>query len=250
MAGMRLPRRPGTSLYDGQTQFNPETRETSIYSEDAGGMVNPAMNALLASGGAIADPANQRINILGGGSSLSDSLGVGTGAGGGGSRPAAPQQAPNTGAIEALIGEIRGGPKGYTPEQTPIVRSGSESMPYEMDAERSAYGAAKERVGQSTQAAMRGLREQMARRGLTGSGIEGEGLTNLFRGGLGELANADRQMVGERAGRAFTAEQANTDREINQRQYNTGSVNRAREYESSDFLARMGLIAQLQRMMY
>jgi hypothetical protein len=249
MAGMRLPRRPGTSLYDGQTQFNPETRETSSYSQDAGGMVSPAMSALLASGGAVADPANQRINILGGGSSLSDSLGVGGGSGGGsGPRPAAP--GPDTSGLQALISEIRSGPKGYTPEQTPIVRSGSESMPYEMDAERSAYGAAKERVGQSTQAAMRGLREQMAKRGLTGSGIEGEALTGLFRGGLGELANADRQMVGERAGRAFTAEQANTDREINQRQYNTGSVNRAREHESSDFLARMGLIAQLQRMMY
>jgi len=147
-------------------------------------------------------------------------------------------------ALDALAEEIRGG---YQPERVAapdIITSGS-TEPYDRAAETASYGRAKERTGLAAQAAMKGLRGQMSRRGIGGSGIEGEATGRLFEAGLGDLAETDRTLAEGAAGRAFTAEQANTDRRIGQTRYNTDLE---RWYQDANIDAqgrRMSLLAQI-----
>jgi hypothetical protein len=147
-------------------------------------------------------------------------------------------------ALDALAREIRGG---YQPQRVPapdVITSGS-TEPYDRAAEAASYGRAKERTGLAAQAAMKGLRGQMSRRGIGGSGLEGEATGRLFEAGLGDLAETDRTLAEGAAGRAFTAEQANTDRRIGQTHYNTDLE---RWYQDANIDAqgrRMSLLAQI-----
>jgi hypothetical protein len=123
-------------------------------------------------------------------------------------------------ALEALAREVsasRATNTGYTAPQVPIETSGYTGN---AEADRAAYTAAKERTGMALKSALKGLRESMAGRGLQGSGIEGEAIGDAFEAGLSQLAGHDRAMAEQNAGRAFTAGQSDTDRTIQQRQYN------------------------------
>lgn len=147
-------------------------------------------------------------------------------------------------AFQALLNEIKSGGT-YAPPEVPIVKSGS-TEPYDRAAESAAYGRAKERTGLAMQAAMRGLKGTLMQRGITGSGIDAESMGGVFESGLGELADTDRQLAEEAADRAFTSEQANTDREIGQRRSNADYQERARQTEAQ----RLQYILQAYGMRY
>lgn len=103
---------------------------------------------------------------------------------------------------------------GMAPAGTAPVQS-----PEELAAENASYGRAKERTGLAMQGALKGLRGVMASRGIGGSGIEASETGKVFSGGLGELADTDRQMAEQGATRAFTAGQAGLDRAEKAREY-------------------------------
>lgn len=127
-------------------------------------------------------------------------------------------------ALSALESQVRQSmaSQGQTTAPPPVVTSGGADG--DPAAESAAYGQARERIGLALQSALRGLRESMGARGLGGSGIEGEALGDLFEGGLGELADVDRQLAEVGAGRAFQASQADTDRRIQQQQFNSSQL--------------------------
>lgn len=185
----------------------------------------------------------------------------GGGGGGGGTAPTqtvaqgqtySAQQPRDTSGITELINQIRStNPPTYQAPQIDVTTSGAKGgSPYDMAGENAAYGAAKERTGLATQAALKSLREQLSSRGIGGSGIESEMTTGLIKGGLGELANTDRQLAEQRAGRAFTAGQADTDRTIDQNKFNASLTDKALSGVPNYNLSRYGLLAQLQGMLY
>lgn len=201
----------------------------------------------------------------------------GAGAGGGVARSggapaqqASPVQRDST-EISRLINEIRNtGSTPYQPASVPVVTGGpnapgiganSGATPYDQEAESGAYGKAKERTGLAAQSAMRGLREQLNARGLTGSGIESQGVEDIFKSGLGQLADTDRQLASERSGRAFTAGQSalnreftagqsDIDRTIGQNEYNANMYDKAMSGIPSQSMQRYSLLAQLAGMLY
>lgn len=70
------------------------------------------------------------------------------------------------------------------------------------------YGRAKQRIGQETGAALKTLREQMAYRGIGGSGLEGQGADRIIMHGQDELGGVNSQLASEEAGRNFQREEA------------------------------------------
>lgn len=165
--------------------------------------------------------------------------GPGGGGGGGGSAPS-PRATGNTDEITRLISEIRS--SSPTP-QIPITTSQS-TQPYDDAADRAAYGKAKESTGLATQSALKALREQLNSRGLgEGSGLEGEMTTGLIRGGLGQLADTDRALAAGSAQRAYSANQADTDRIISQNEFNASGI-------PSYQLSKWSLLAQLAGQLY
>lgn len=121
-----------------------------------------------------------------------NSLDGGSGGGGGGG-----------GAIGG--GSGAGGGTGGSPGVPP---AGGGGIPAVSDADRAFYTRAKENTGQTLSAAQRGLSEQMQQRGITGSGIEARGLTELFEAGQGDLAETDRQLAEGGADRAYQSSEA------------------------------------------
>lgn len=160
------------------------------------------------------------------------------GSGGGSANPWAAQ-------IEQLINEIRGGTAPNGNQLAPIVDGGPDG--YDPAASRASYGRAKERTALATQSAMRTLRESMAQRGISGSGIEGDLTGRLTEAGLGELADHDRAMAEGEAGRAFQAGQSRIDRLINQYQFNTNVANNSMQQTWGNNLSKWSLLAQLMR---
>lgn len=80
-------------------------------------------------------------------------------------------------------------------------------------ADASTYGRAKERTGLATQSALKGLRETLASRGLLGSGIEARETASVFRGGLSDLAETDRQQAEQDSARSFQSHESDKNRE-------------------------------------
>jgi hypothetical protein len=148
-------------------------------------------------------------------------------------------------ALSALEAEIRGQGEGsYQAPQTSVERSNYAEDPA---ADRAQYGKAKERIGLALQSALRGLRESMASRGIGGSGIEGQEMGDLFASGLGQLADTDRQLAEQRAGRAFTAGQSDTDRVIQQQQFNAGQQTAAEQARLASRNRNMEMLLQIAR---
>lgn len=230
-------------------RINPNTRQTYGTGQQA---------ALDASMGKAPQPT---VNGLLPGPVGSSSSGVGTwppggsGSGGGGgisgspgSGAAATPANPWQNEIQSLISELRQ-PQPSTPSTiTPVTGGGEGGGPYDMAAERATYGRAKERTALATQAALRSMREQMAARGISGSGIEAEAMGNVYTAGLGELADTDRTLAEGQAGRAFAAEQSNIDRLIQQMQFNANTQNTGSSNSAQERLARLGLMAQLMKL--
>lgn len=148
-------------------------------------------------------------------------------------------------ALSALEAQIRG-QMGQTnqPQQTPVVTSkftGNDA------ADRAVYGGAKERVGLALKSALKGLRESMSSRGLAGSGIEGEATGNLYANSLGDLAETDRALATANGDRLYQSGQADTDRTINQNQFNAGALERAQAAARSGTDRSLEMLLQIAR---
>lgn len=159
---------------------------------------------------------------------------------------AASSGGPDTRSLTDLISAIRSASQPYQPQQTPVVTSGANGgSPYDLAGENAAYASAKDKIGQSTAAAVRGLRNMLADTGSLGAGSGNAAIAGLYRSGVGQLADTTRQLAEQRAGRAFTAGQSDTDRTISQNQFNTGQVNAAAQSNSQTQLAKWSLLANL-----
>lgn len=143
--------------------------------------------------------------------------GAGAGASGGGRSGVDPQRRAD---FMGLANEIRGGP--ITPAMSPTPVARGDVDPYDKGAEDAAFGRAKDRTGQTLQAALRGLRTAMSARGLSGTPIEGERMSGLFEAGMGQLGEHDRTYAEGTARRAFDAGQTQTDRDETGRRFNLG----------------------------
>jgi len=148
-------------------------------------------------------------------------------------------------ALSALEAQVRGqmGQSGQ-PSQTPVVTSkftGNEA------ADRAVYGGAKERIGLALKSALKGLRESMSSRGLAGSGIEGEATGNLYANSLGDLADTDRALATANGDRLFQSGQADTDRTINQNQFNAGALERAQANARAGTDRSLEMLLQIAR---
>lgn len=65
----------------------------------------------------------------------------------------------------------------------------------ERAAEAAAFARAKDRIQQNTQANLRGLRENMTARGISGSGIEAAGTADILGGGSGDVNDVIREQA-------------------------------------------------------
>lgn len=120
-------------------------------------------------------------------------------------------------ALAAIAAQIQTS-TGYSPGGT--APAPAPTSPADLASENAGYGRAKERTGLAMQSALKGLRGAMASRGISGSGIEATGTASVYGGGVGDLAETDRQMAEQGAGRAFTANQSALDRAEQARQAN------------------------------
>jgi hypothetical protein len=84
------------------------------------------------------------------------------------------------------------------PEYQP-PQMGRETEQSQADAE--GLAASRGRIGQNMQGGLRALSSEMARRGISGSRIEGGMLGQLMRGGQAELAGAERGVIERRENR-------------------------------------------------
>lgn len=172
---------------------------------------------------------------------------------GGGSYASSSATGGNSAEIERLIAEIRS--TSNPTADAPQIPGPSPSPSYDPAADRATYGAAKERTGLATQAALRALRESLNQRGLVdqggrNSGIEAELTQGLIRGGLGELANTDRQLAETGAQRQYDAGQRDIDRTIDVNKFNASSILSAQGRPSTYNLSKWSLLAQLASQLY
>lgn len=171
------------------------------------------------------------------------------GSGGGATAPttrtttaARPASARNP-ALDALMAEVRG--MDPTPIQAPTMNWTPTPLHIDEAANRATYGAAKERTGAAMQSAMRGLRSQLAQRGIVGSGIDADKTAELYGGGLSALAATDRQMAEEDADRIFAGEEQNAARATAASQWNADAQMRAAEANQAAQMRRLDLLSRL-----
>jgi hypothetical protein len=162
---------------------------------------------------------------------------AGGGGGGGG----------GTGGGGGAVPITTGGGTPLPPEGQPVVPPGPG---YDVAAEAATYGRAKERTGQSLQAALKGLKGAMASRGIGGSGIEGAATSNLFGMGVGELAETDRTMAEGSASRAYSAGERDKDRSFQSNESRLDREQRERDRIAQSQAARLSQLMQLYGSMY
>lgn len=105
-------------------------------------------------------------------------------------------------ALRNQITQAYSGPAamiGAGPGATPEDHSSYDSSP-DAQAANATYGAAKDKVGQQTTGALKGLQNQLAARGLSGSGLESAGYGKIYAGGASDLSASVRQQATEDAG--------------------------------------------------
>lgn len=119
--------------------------------------------------------------------------------GGSGERTADPQ-------VKAmLLDAIRRAGQPSAPPQGPV----QYSPRYEQEAETSALTGAKERAGLRLQAGAKGLSSLMSRRGISGSGIHGRGLSDLYGQSMLSQGDTDRQIIQNRTQRGRQVDDSN-----------------------------------------
>jgi hypothetical protein len=84
-------------------------------------------------------------------------------------------------------------------------------------AEAAAFGRAKDRTGLATQGLLRSIRNQMARRGISGSGIEADMTGDALMGGFGEIGEVIRDQAIEGLQRRYDMADQTYQGEITQR---------------------------------
>jgi hypothetical protein len=88
-----------------------------------------------------------------------------------------------------------------------------------------AFGRARSRIGQANSAAMRSLQDAMTARGISGSGIEGRLMTDLYGEGLGQVGEASRDAAIEQTRRDQDVADTNYAGALTQRGQDLGYVN-------------------------
>jgi hypothetical protein len=147
----------------------------------------------------------------------------------------APRQAgaagatPDYSALDALMSQIR--------QQQPsnITAPTVQGAPYDYGE----YAKAKERTGLQAQAAMRGLSAHLQRRGISGSGIDAEMSADVYGKGVQSIADIDRRLASDAAGRQFDASKLNAGWQLEAAQANQSAQER-----------QMELLARLVSMRY
>lgn len=91
---------------------------------------------------------------------------------------------------QASGGGYAGGGAGATPEDHTPYDSSPDAR-----AANAGYGAAKDKVGLQTQGALKGLQNELGRRGLSGSGLQSAGIGQVYAGGAADLSGVVRQQV-------------------------------------------------------
>lgn len=152
----------------------------------------------------------------------------------------------DTGAIQGLISQLSTpAASTYTAAQTPVTTAARGDKPYEMAAEDQAFGAAKSRMAGSVKAALRSMNENLAARGVYGSSAGALGEAEIRSAGLSQLSGVNNALAEGRSQRAFTSDQADTDRVIGQNQYNVGAENQSRQFNAQDTQRRQSSLASL-----
>lgn len=129
---------------------------------------------------------------------------------------------------------------------TAIQAGGPNASPYSPTAadEASATAAftqAKQNTADSLNASLQGLRNAMQARGITGSGIEGQGTSSLYASGLEDLSNEGSTEANTLAQEAYGANQQTASlneqaREANQSAaINTGEFNASQAQQAGEF---------------
>jgi hypothetical protein len=95
-------------------------------------------------------------------------------------------------------------------------------------ANAAAFARAKDQVGQTSRGALTGLAGAMAGRGISGSGVEGRGITSVINQGQGQLGDVSRQQAIEQAQLAEQNALAGYQGDISQRATDIGSMDTRR----------------------
>jgi hypothetical protein len=100
---------------------------------------------------------------------------------------------------------------------TPPARVAAPGVADSSAAMAAAYGAAKDRVGRNSEAAIRSLRNVMQQRGISGSGIEAEGTANILGSATSELGGISRDIAGKELQRKYQTEDQQYQGDLQQR---------------------------------
>lgn len=158
-----------------------------------------------------------------------------------------PQAAAHNPALDALIAQLSQQQQPYSAAQAPVVHAPSPATSAaQAGGDAAMYGQAKERGALATKAAMKGLTATLASRGVgSESGVGASEIADLYKTGLTTLADTDRGIAEQGAGRVFQADQADADRTAQQYQYNTTQQNQAAQYARDSRLRQLSLLASL-----
>jgi hypothetical protein len=149
-------------------------------------------------------------------------------------------------ALRAQISAAYSGPGAYIGAGGGMPEDHSS---YDNSADRNSmdasYAGAKDKVGVQNQSNLRALRDQLSRRGLTGSGLEGRGTADVLRGGGADLTSVLRQQVQDQTNnqREFYTDQRQGNRQIGMANMNLAE--QAREADMADRRQRLSSLFQM-----
>jgi len=144
-------------------------------------------------------------------------------------RAVAEQSAANTRMDEmlaslGLTGTGGGTPLGAGATGAEIPYQSGATDAQELSAEDAAFARAKDKIGLASRAGMDSLSQQMASRGITGSGVEAQGLGNLYQAGMGEIGNTAREQALSSLQRRYQVNDRNTAAGLTKRAQDIGIV--------------------------
>ncbi len=174
---------------------------------------------------------------------------TGAGGGGAGGRTGSGGSAPyrGTGQPQAMptVQEIQQYLPAPVPHATLPPRIEHPSRVDRSAAEAAAFGRAKDTVGQSTQGALKALRRQMSARGISGSGLESAGISDVVTRGEGELGDVARDQAIEGVRRDYAEADRNYAGDLSQRGEDVGFTSGQRGQDIQQSQGRASAIPAL-----
>lgn len=160
--------------------------------------------------------------------------------GGGGSRSSASSGGAGNPALSGLLSALQS----QTPYQPAQVAH--TVAPSAASSTASDYAGAKERGALATKAAMKGLSGSLAARGVgTETGVGADAIASLYKTGLTNLADTDRQFADTDAARQFSADQSQVQTTEGENTFNANAQNAASQYNNDSRLRQLQLLASL-----